>query len=292
MLRIGIVGAENSHTVAIAKTINLDGLVPDARVVGVWGETSELAKAASERGGIPTVVETPEAFIGMVDGVVVDHRHASEHLPAAEALLEAGLPLFIDKPFCYRVEEGIAFLRRAKQRGVPVTSFSTVPKQGSFLTLSEKIADLGAVYSVTTTGPCDIHSQWGGVFFYGIHQVDMLLRIAGYDASEAFVFRGAGKDHEATVRFESGCVAVMHLIGSASPVFHVSVIGEKGRVDQEIGYDANPYLASIQRWVEMFRTGVEPETVEEILGPVALLEALEASVQQGVPVRGCCPYLS
>ena len=30
MLKIGIVGAENSHAAAIAKTINMDGLIPNA----------------------------------------------------------------------------------------------------------------------------------------------------------------------------------------------------------------------------------------------------------------------
>ena len=113
MLRIGIVGAENSHTVAIAKTINIEQRISNAQVVGVWGETPELAKDASERGEIPTIVETPEAFIGQVDGIVTDHRHAKDHLPAVQALLEAGVPLFIDKPFCYRADRcvHVTFIR-------------------------------------------------------------------------------------------------------------------------------------------------------------------------------------
>ena len=284
MLRIGIVGAENSHTVAIAKTINVDGLIADAQVVGVWGETPELAKSAAEQGRIPQIVETPEAFIGKVDGVVVDHRHAEDHLLAAWPLLEAGLPLFIDKPFCYRVEEGIRFLKRAKELAVPVTSFSVLPRQHSFFQLQERSAALGEISTVVTTGPCDIHSRWGGVFFYGIHQVDMLLRLTGYDLEEAAIHQGNGKDHIATLRFASGRVASMNLIGSGSPTFHVTVIGANGRIDETISYDEKMYLSGIKAWVELFRTGHLPETNDGILGPIAALEALERSVTEGSPV--------
>ena len=286
MLRIGIVGAENSHTVAIAKTINIEQRISNAQVVGVWGETPELAKDASERGEIPTIVETPEAFIGQVDGIVTDHRHAKDHLPAVQALLEAGIPLFIDKPFCYRVAEGQTFLKQARALDVPVASYSVLPKQASFRQLQEKIQALGDLYALTTTGPCDIHSEWGGVFFYGIHQVDMIVRLAGYDAVEVRVHPGLGQNHVATVHFKSGLMAGMNLIGAAYPSFHVSAIGEKGRVDETIAYDENMYLSGIEDFVHMFRTGETDETEESMLGPVAFLEALEVSVDKGgsVPV--------
>ena len=281
MLRIGIVGAENSHTVAIAKTINIEQLIPDTQVVGVWGETPELAQDAAERGQIPRVVSNPEEFIGSVDGVVVDHRHAKDHLPAAQALLEAKIPLFIDKPFCYRTEEGKAFLARAHELGTPIASFSILPKQASFMALQEKAQTLGTISSVVTTGSCDIQSQWGGVFFYGIHQVDMLLRLAGYDAAEAHVHPGTGQNHHATLSFRSGTGAVMNLINTGRPAFHVSIIGENGRIDEEIGYDENAHLTGIRDFVALFTTGETDETDETILGPVAVLEALEQSIEKG-----------
>ncbi len=43
-MKIGIIGAENSHTAAIAKTINVEKLVKGFSVDYVWGETEEYAK--------------------------------------------------------------------------------------------------------------------------------------------------------------------------------------------------------------------------------------------------------
>ena len=67
-LNIGIVGAENSHTVAIAKLINIDKKVPGIRVTHVWGETKKLALKASEIGHIPNIVTDPSEMIGEIQG--------------------------------------------------------------------------------------------------------------------------------------------------------------------------------------------------------------------------------
>ena len=112
-MNIGIVGAENSHTAAIAKLINVEKRIPGVRVTHVWGETKAYAKAAAEAGQIPHIVARPEDMIGQVEAACVDHRHGKFHLPAVKPLLEAKLPLFVDKPFCYRKAEGKRFLARA-----------------------------------------------------------------------------------------------------------------------------------------------------------------------------------
>ena len=166
MPTIGIIGAENSHTVAIAKTINIDQLVSGFSVTHVWGETPGDAKDAQERGLIPNIVQDPEDLIGEVDAAIVDHRHPKYHLPAVRPLLEAKIPLFVDKPFCYRLDEGKEFLARARELSVPVCSFSVLPKQASFAQLQEDVRELGRIISVVSTGPCDIDSEYGGVFLW------------------------------------------------------------------------------------------------------------------------------
>lgn len=280
MLKIGMVGAENSHTAAIAKVLNIDTKVRGARATHVWGETKAYARAAADKGQIPTIVARPEEMIGEVDAIVVDHRHGKFHLPAALPFLETKVPMFIDKPFCYRRAEGRKFLARARQLGVPVCSFSTLPKQAAFKDLQRKVARIGPIQTIVSTGPCDIKSKWGGIFFYGIHQVDMLLRLAGYDFNRVQIVKGSGPNHAAHILFRSGTVATMNLIGpGARPAFHLSVIGEKGRVDETITMDDSPYLAGVKDFVRMFKTGKTDETEQTMLGPVAVLESLEKSVK-------------
>jgi len=275
VIRIGIVGAENSHTVAIARTLNVQKKVPGCRVVSVWGETRAYAKNAAEKGEIEAIVRNPADMIGSVDAAILDHRHPKHHLSAAKDLLEAKIPLFIDKPFCYRTREGKAFLARAKQLRVPVTSFSVLPKQQSFADLKKKVRKLGKIRSVISSGPADIKSKYGGIFFYGIHQIDMVVRLLGNDVTHVQLNRGKG-GHTATLYSASGAISTMNLFGE----FHVSVIGEKGRVDQTITFDEAVYLRGIKDFCRMFKTGKTDETYASIMTPVAVLEALEKSVEQ------------
>ncbi len=284
MPNIGIIGAENSHTVAIAKTINIDKLVSGFSVTHVWGETPDDAKDAQERGLIPNIVQDPEDLIGQVDAAIVDHRHPKYHLPAVRPLLEAGIPLFVDKPFCYRLDEGKEFLARARELDVPVCSFSVLPKQASFAQLLEDVRELGRIISVVSTGPCDIDSEYGGVFFYGIHQVDMVVRLLDQDITHVQLNRGQ-QNHTATLYSASGAISTMNLVGEGRADFHVSVIGEKGRADRVISYDANTYLTGVLDFCRMFSTGETDETDGSMLTPVAVLEALEKSQASGEKVE-------
>src|SRR5665647_29330 len=75
-IRIGIIGAENSHTLGYAKMFNTDKKFPGVEVKYVWGETEELAKKAMESGTIPNIVKNPLDMLGQIDALIVDHRHA------------------------------------------------------------------------------------------------------------------------------------------------------------------------------------------------------------------------
>jgi len=282
---IGIVGAENSHTAAIGKLINVDKRIPGVKVTHVWGETKALARKAAEVAQIPHVVDTPDQMVGQVDAACVDHRHGKYHLPAVKPLLEAKVPLFVDKPFCYRKAEGKRFLARAAELSVPVCSYSVLPKQQSFIDFKRKLRSLGTIYSLVSTGPCDIKSKHGGVFFYGIHQVDMVLNLLGYDMAYGEVVRGTGKNHTGIITYKSGAVASMNLVGEGAARFHLSAIGEKGRLDEYISFDENTYLTGTRTFCRMFKTGKTSETAESMLGPVAALEALEKSIAKGKRVK-------
>ncbi len=282
MIRIGIVGAENSHSAAIAKTLNLQKRVSGCGVVAIWGETDKLAQDTAQAGAIPRIVKRPADMIGQIDAVIVDHRHAKHHLPAAEPFLKARLPMFIDKPFCYHLAEGERFLGRARQMGVPVTSFSSVPTSRSFGRFLKAVATAGEVRAAASVGPCDLQSKYGGVFFYGIHQVDALIEAFGTDVTAVAVNRAKrGQNAAATLFFASGLVATMHCLTAGKTGFQISASTDQAVVAIKLVSDPNPYLTGIRRFCKMFKTGKEPLPHKRFLVPIAVLEAMETSARSG-----------
>ena len=123
--------------------------------------------------------------------------------------------------------------------------------------------------------------------------VDMTFafKVAKHVKSNAIVYArglatvgiGAGHrgkaNHTATLYSAGGAISTLNLISEGRPAFHISVIGEKGRIDRTITYDDHTYLSGIRSFCRMFKTGKTDETRESILTPVAVLEAIEKSLK-------------
>ena len=274
-IRIGIIGAENSHTVGYGQLFNRDRKFPGCEVIGVWGETPEFAKAAAEKGHIPLIVKDPAEFKGKIDALIVDHRHAKYHLEAAKPFVEAGIPTFIDKPFCYRVSEGRPFLAMARAKKTPIGSFSTTARGPAIDDLRDQVKALTGLQHIISSGHCDVASPYGGVFFYGVHQVQRLMAVCGENVVRVRVAQKDG-DASATLVFASGLQATL-ILAKGRPPFELAVVTDKG-LQKLVSKVADDQLAPYREIVQMFREGKEPRTHESLLKEVAILEAMERSV--------------
>jgi len=274
---IGIIGAENSHSYGYGKLFNIDKKFPGVEVKYIWGETDEFAKKSMEKGNIPNQVKDPSEMMGKIDALIVDHRHAKYHLEAALPFVKAGIPTFVDKPFCYRAAEGKKFLELAKKIGTPVSSYSSIAHSNGTLDMKEQVKLLHDVKQVVRTGPVDLDSKYGNVFFYGTHLVQPLLDIFGYDVTEVKVNRN-GKRGNASLKFKSGLFATL--------IFKEVAYGWETFVESKEGFaelksrveEPNPGT-NYTDMIEMFRTGKEPRSHQNILDCVSVLEALEKSAE-------------
>jgi predicted dehydrogenase len=274
-IRIGIIGAENTHTIIYGKMFNTDKKFPGVEVLYGWGETEELAKNAMLKGNIPNMVKDPKEMLGKIDALIVDHRHAMYHLEVAVPFIKAGIPTFIDKPFCYRISEGKEFLALAKKLRTPVTSYSTTAYSNAAIDLKNQTASLGKISQVVRCGPVDIDSEYGGIFFYGVHLLQPLMNIFGEDVERVKVTRN-GKNGSAGLVFKSGLYATLVFKNNSSG-WETFVETKDGLVElKSRTTESDPAICYVDM-VEMFKTGKEPRTHQSILSDVAVLEALEKS---------------
>lgn len=274
-IRIGIIGAENSHTIGYGKLFNIEKRFDGVEVKYVWGETEEFARRASERGNIPHIVKEPEEMMGRIDALIVDHRHARYHLKAATPFIKAGIPAFIDKPFCYRVEEGKEFLAMAREYGTPVTSYSSIAHSTATFDMKSQLEEMEPVKNVVRFGPGDFDSEYGGIFFYGVHLLQPLMYMFGNDIEKVKVTR-VGSKGTITLLYQSGLSA--HLILNREEGEWTTLLEtDEGVRELKSRVEAPEVERNYTDMVEMFRTGKEPRSHESILSCVAVLEAIEKS---------------
>lgn len=278
-IRIGIIGAENSHTVGFGKLFNVDKKFPGVEVNYVWGETEEFARNAMEKGSIPHMVKDPAEMMGKIDALIVDHRHAKYHLEAATPFVQAGIPIFIDKPFCYRLREGKEFLAMAREAGSPVTSYSSISQTAATFDMKEQVGGMEDISQVIRYGPVDLDSKYGGIFFYGVHLVQPLLYMFGDEVEKVKVSR-EGRHGSAALVFQNGLYATL-IFKRASYGWETYVETKEGIQELRSRVEESDPPRQYVDMVEMFRTGAEPRSHESILSCVAVLEALEKSVGSG-----------
>ena len=275
-VRIGIIGAENSHTIGLGKTFNVQKMFPGCEVVAVWGETDEFARNAAEKGSIPKIVKKQSELMGQIDALIIDHRHAKYHVDAAVPFVEAGIPTFVDKPFCYRVREGLRLIEIAEKKGTPITSLSSVGYGPPVDDMAAQVAALDPddIRSVVVTGPSDITSKYGGIFFYAIHTVEKLFKIFGDDVEAVRATRNAGRF---TFQFKYASGQIVTYVPVRNWDVYVGL--SQGMQQIKPRFDVENNTAHMySAIVKMFQTGVEPRSHESIIPPIAALEAMERSV--------------
>ncbi|NLF32717.1 MAG: Gfo/Idh/MocA family oxidoreductase [Planctomycetes bacterium] len=283
-MNIGIIGAENSHTIVVAKLLNVDRAVRGATVTHVWGETRAFAEKAAEEGKIPTIVEDPREMLGKVDGIMVDHRDGKYHIPAVKPFVKAGVPVFVDKPMACSLAEARRFLKFRSECKVPVTTMSSIVLQPWAVELKKKLRGIGRVRALHLHGPGDYKSQYGGIWFYGIHQVELMTELVGIGATHAQMIVN-GEDSAAVVTYPEGLTVTMNFLVKAPYGFSVAATGHEGSFESAATYDPSGAEAVVRTFTKMFRTGTEPFSDERMLAPLAVLEAMEKSLQKGTAVK-------
>ena len=281
LIRFGIIGTENSHAVQACKRFNVDKTIPDVQVAVLCpgeGDTLTHCRDIQADGLVPLVVNHPEDLLDKVDAVIIMNRHGKYHTPSARLSLRRGIPTFVDKPLTCSVAEAQELIALSHQTNTWLSSWSTVWHTASFVNLfGEAAQDLGPIQMGMAAGPCELDSEYGGVFFYGIHTVEMALQGFGYDVTAVSAVRN-GQGAIATLVLSSGRLVTLQLIKAY--VFQALIHGDRDSryqvIDSSDGYDKG-----FQALVEAIRTNRRPLSDELLLKPIQVLAALEEALKSG-----------
>ena len=136
-------------------------------------------------------------------------------------------------------------------------------------------------------GPCNLKSKYGGVFFYGIHQVDSALIAFGYDVSRVLVTKTASGGTGQMI-YPDGKIVTLNFLDEYTEQFAIGAFCEgSGMHGQVLHRDSNQYLSGVKMFAKMFKTGVEPVEHEHIMRPVQVLDAMKRSLKSGVIEKVC-----
>ncbi|MFE6665180.1 Gfo/Idh/MocA family protein [Streptomyces sp. NPDC057697] len=281
-MRIGIVGTDNSHVDQIVRHLNIEGGGGDARVVAISGGHGRRNEALAATGGITEIVDEPTGLLGLVDAVVVADRDGARHRDQAMPFLTEGLPVFVDKPLARTVEDAQALIDTARAHDAPLTSSSALRWLPGTDALAARSAGEGRPQLVVVTGPADPAGDHGGIFFYGIHAVDVALRLAPGEIS------GIRTDTTGTTVVASftagGTRVVVNFVrpGRTEQIpFHAMTFTRESMAQQTLVPGADYCVPGLEAFLGMVRTGRPPIGYGDLLRPVEVLESVAAALDGG-----------
>ncbi|MBL63227.1 MAG: dehydrogenase [Opitutae bacterium] len=280
-IRIGLIGLDTSHAVAFTKILNDPKNaqhVPGGKVVAAFKGGSRDIPSSWDR--VDKYTEKLEADFGVklypsieemcknVDAVLLESLDGRPHLKQAIPVIEAGLPMFIDKPVAGSVKDALAIFAMAKKRGVPVFTSSSLRFAKN--TQAVRNGSIGKIKRCETFSPCAIEPHHPDLFWYGIHGVESLFTVMGPDCIS--VRRGLTEDGKIEVvgKWKGGRIGIYR----EGKGFGGKAVGEKGEavVGAFDGY--GPLLAEI---IPFYKSGKPPVEMEESLAIYAFMEAADES---------------
>lgn len=285
MIRIGMIGADSTHTEAWTQLVNPPGspLHGQAQVVKLWGEDAGQAQAKASEWQIPEVVGSPEEALGDVDLAMVVNRYGDDHPPHARLAIEAGLPTFVDKPFANNMDDVHSLVGLAAERGVPLMSCSALRYAGEVMALQEKMAGFGALNCAVVSGaaagdfpdPRALHP-----FFYGIHATELLHTLLGGGA-EAVTTRRTARCDIGLVHYADGRQGVVNLLHETPGLYHGAVYGAAGWGEADIVDGGRFYAETLARVIKMAESGEPPFPISWTVEVMAIMAALVRSAEEG-----------
>lgn len=293
ILRAGMIGLDTSHVPAFARTLNSDKATGDlagVQVVAGYPGGTEIPASRDRvgkftdqlRGMKIEIVPTIPELLKKVDVVMLESVDGRIHLQEAIPVIEAGKPLWIDKPVAGSLADAIVIFEFAKRHNVPVFSTSSI-RYSTGLQDVLKDDSIGTIAGAATWGPCSPSPGTPDMFFYGIHGIEPLFVLLGTGCET--VSRVATKDTDlVTGVWKDGRIGTYRGIRKNAYGPGAVAFGAKS-IAVPVKTGGGAYEALCVEIARFFKTGKAPVSAAETLEVFTFMEAADESKRQGgVPV--------
>jgi len=283
--RLGAIGVDSSHLPEFTKRIKAlsEAGHTRCRVTRLWtdgrhdlrAEQARKWQASAEEMGVRPA-ESMDELLGDVDGVMVLAVNGNRHLEFALPALRRGLPTYVDKPLTCDLGQARELMRAARDGSARCYSASSLRFAAEVTDLPR--AELGRLVAIDAFGPGELNPAMEGLFYYGVHTVEMVDAIWGPGVRRVSAVTTPDRDL-ADLEYRDGRYARLRMDRKGSYDFGATVHGEK-KVHQFTVDFADVYNRLIKGMTRFFEGGEAPVKLRDLVENVAVMEAGNQSMKR------------
>lgn len=247
--------------------------IPGAMVTHIWTDDPADARHVAKASLVPHVVERPEDVIGHVDAVIIATDKGDEHVARCRPFVEAGIPIFVDKPLVDN-ERDLQTFQAWIDDGAPILSSSSMRYCKEFAPYRLSTYSLGELRYASITTP----KSWER---YGIHALEGIYPIIG-PGFEAAINTGTADRNVVHFKHKSGVDVVVIASHDMYGGFGMlQLCGTKGSAQAQMADSYYSFKTQLEAFVRYLRTGVAPIPFEETAELMKMIIAGIRSREQG-----------
>jgi hypothetical protein len=220
--------------------------IPGAKITHIWTDDPKDARLVAKASLIPNIVSKSEDVIGEVDAVIIaaDNNHAERCRP----FVEAGLPVFVDKPMVDDEDELRIFSKWINE-GRAILSSSAMRYAKEFKPYHQT-KELGSLRFASITTP----KSWER---YGIHALEAIYPIFGPGFISA---RNSGSKDRNIVHFkhQSGADIAAIAINDMNGLAVLNLHGTTGYISTAFQDTFFAFKSQLVDYVNYLQTGLRP----------------------------------
>lgn len=251
--------------------------IKNTKVTHVWTEDVKESKLVSDIAKIPNIVEKPEDVIGKVDAVLISTDIGSEHIARCRPFVEAGIPIFVDKPLCDSLADLETFDKWVKE-GSNILSSSAMRYAKEAEPYHQSTYELGKLQYVSVT----MAKSWET---YGIHALELMYPILG-PGFESIQNTGRKNRNFLHIRHKSSIdINIADIYDMYGGFGLVSLVGTANNVQFQHRDTFYAFKKQLVAFVDYLRTGIRPFPWSETYELMQLVAAgIESRDKGGVKI--------
>lgn len=197
---------------------------PQARVTGaevthIWTQDMAISKDVAAAARIPHIVDHFEDMIGSVEAVLLARDDAQNHAKFAYPFIEAGLPIYIDKPVALSKKTYDDFLKAQHFDG-QIFTCSALRFAREFTLSDEDFAELGEIERIRAIVP----KYWDT---YAVHLIDPIIAniLSGFRPADSRARSLEGNGRQVHVWDQAGRELDLTTLGDRPGPLEIEVFG-------------------------------------------------------------------
>jgi predicted dehydrogenase len=239
--------------------------IAGAAVTHVWTQSREVSEHVAAAANIPYVVDDRRDMLGQVDAVLLARDDAESHYEIAGPFLDAGLPIYIDKPVALTIADAKKLYGRQKAPGqiFTCTALAFAPE---FQLSRAEIEELGALRYVEAITVKD----WDR---YAIHVLEPLCNLLAEQGGIARARPTGGNVRHLDIAWASGLTGRVTALGTPRGPIAIRLYGENGHRDMSFRDAFATFRNALSHFVEIVRGDRATQDPAAVLEIVRLVEA-------------------